>query len=140
MARMETVGIDEIINQMIKMGQQTGEVADEMLKAGALEMKRSWVRTIDKFDFIDSKEMRKHVGYPRKPKTINDVRTIDVYPQGIDKKRKTPIRNAAKAFYLHYGRENMDETHFVDIAEREAKPKSDAAMEARWKEFIEKGS
>lgn len=137
MARVNVVGMDAVLEDMKRMGELTGPVADQMLLAGAAVMKRSWKQSIQKHDFIDTHSMIDNVNFPKKPKSIQDVRTIDVYPQGKD---KNGTRNAEKAFILHYGRSNMDASNFVDEAEQNAKAESDAAMEKIWNHFIEKGS
>lgn len=136
MARLDMSGMDEVIQQMKNMQMLTSKIADEMLVAGAEVMEQSWKKTIARFGLIDTDDMRKSVGYTRKPKSINDVRSIDIYPQGKD---RDGVRNAEKAFVLHYGRSNMDPTAFVDVAEQEAKAEADAAMEKIWDDFIENG-
>ena len=136
MARLDMSGMDEVLKQMKDMQMLTGKVADEMLMAGAEVMKEAWKDTITRFELINNDDMRKSVGYPRQPKSINDVRTIDVYPQGKD---RNGVRNAEKAFVLHYGRSNMDPTEFVDVAEQQGKAEADAVMEKIWDNFIENG-
>lgn len=137
MAKLTIDGLDETVEQMARMKQLTGHVADQMLLAGAAVMKRSWKETITRHDFIESHSMIDHVNFPRKPKTVLDVLSIDVYPQGKD---DNGVRNAEKAFILHYGRSNMDASHFVDEAEQKAKAETEAAMVKIWNHFIEKGS
>ena len=136
MARLDMSGMDEVLKQMKDMQMLTGKVADEMLMAGAEVMKEAWKDTITRFELINNDDMRKSVGYPRQPKSINDVRTIDVYPQGKD---RNGVRNAEKAFVLHYGRSTMDPTEFVDVAEQQGKAEADAVMEKIWDNFIENG-
>lgn len=136
MARLDMSGMDEVIEQMKNMQMLSSEVADEMLLAGAEVMKKSWQKSISRFGLIDTGDMLKSVGYPRKPKNINDARTIDVYPQGKD---RDGVRNAEKAFVLNYGRSNMDPTGFVDFAEEQAEAERDAAMKRIWDNFIENG-
>lgn len=136
MARLDMSGMDEVIEQMKNMQMLSSKVADKMLLAGAEVMKKSWQQTISRFGLIDTGDMLKSVGYPRKPKDVNDARTIDVYPQGKD---RDGVRNAEKAFILHYGRSNMDPTEFVDFAEEQAEAECDAAMKRIWDNFIENG-
>ena len=130
-----------VVDDMIRMGQLVGPVADEMLLAGAEEMKKAWVGAINLFGHVDNKTMRDNVK-PTKIKTLgNHEKSIFVYPQGSDRNnQKKPRRNAEKAFVLHYGRSNMDGSHFVAKAETDGEPKALAAMEARWDQFLENGS
>lgn len=137
MAKMRIEGMDAVVDDMIRMGQQVGPVADRMLLAGAEIVKQTWKNAIQRHDFIDKHDMIDSVGYSRKPQIVQEVRSIAVYPQGKDRKG---IRNAEKAFVLHYGRNNMDASNFVDEAETEAAPRAEAAMVEIWNDFIEKGS
>ncbi len=131
-------GLDETVEQMIRMGQLTGHVADEMLMAGADEMKIAWQNAITMYDHIDTGDMKRKVGYNKMPKSVMESKKLlEIYPQGKDKQG---TRNAEKAFVLHYGKSREDGSHFVDKAETDGEPKAAAAMEARWDRFIEKGS
>lgn len=136
MAKLMIEGMDETIKEMARMGQLTGQVADEMLLDGSAEMKTAWQNAITMFGHVDTGEMRKSIGFAKKPKSLMDTKFSDIYPQGKDKKG---VRNAEKAFILHYGKSKEDGSHFVDKAEADGEPKATAAMEARWDRFIEKG-
>lgn len=138
MAKMIIDGLDETVEQMARMGQLTGHVADEMLLAGADEMKIAWQNAITMYDHIDTGDMKRKVGYNKMPKSVMESKKLlEIYPQGKDKQG---TRNAEKAFVLHYGKSREDGSHFVTKAETDGEPKAAAAMEARWDQFIEKGS
>ena len=47
MAQFSTDGIDSIAEEMAWMGEAAGETADEMLLAGAEEVKRAWQETAE---------------------------------------------------------------------------------------------
>lgn len=136
MARLEAKGIDELINELIRIGQDTGPVADRMLMEAAPEVKKCWQDSARKHGHIDTGDMVNSINFPRKPRTVSGVRRIDIYPQGKDSKG---VRNAEKAFILHYGRSGKLGTHWVDDAEKAAEPRVQAAMERVFDEFIEKG-
>lgn len=119
MARFRTEGLDDIIDDMAAMGQSTGELADEMLFAGAEEVKKAWKAAIRKHKHIDTGAMLDSVDYSRKVKQIGDIKSVDIYPQGKDKKG---VKNAEKAFILHYGTSKRPGTHFVDDADDIAAP------------------
>ena len=141
MAKLKVDGLEMVVSDMIRMGQMVGPVADEMLIAGAGQMKTDWQDSITLFGHEDTGTMRKSVK-PTKIKALgNSEKQIYVYPQGVDKNnQKKPRRNAEKAFVLHYGRSNMNGSHFVAKAETDGEPKARAAMEARWDQFLENGS
>ena len=119
MARFRTEGLDDIIDDMAAMGESTGELADEMLFAGAEEIKKAWKAAIRKHKHIDTGAMLDSVDYSRKVKQIGDIKSVDIYPQGKDKKG---VKNAEKAFILHYGTSKRPGTHFVDDADDIAAP------------------
>lgn len=135
MARFNTTGIDSLIKEMEALGELAGETADEMLQAGAEQVKQAWKASAVKHGHVDTGDMVKSIGFSRKPKTANDVKSIDIYPQGKDKKG---VRNAEKAFVLHYGTSQMRGTQWVDEADEQAGEPATAAMEAVWDEAMRK--
>ena len=82
------------------------------------------------------------IGYPRTPKTVGDVRTIDIYPQGNSTytigrdgkkvKRKKPVRNAEVAFIKHYGTSKTPGTFWVDDADDMSQEPVQTIMEQIW--------
>jgi hypothetical protein len=100
MARFEMDGFDELLAEMKRMGELSGETADKMLMAGAEQAKQAWKESAERQNLKDTTDMINSIGYSRAPKTAGDIRTIDIYPQGKDRKG---VRNAEKAFILNYG-------------------------------------
>lgn len=136
MARFSTSGIDDIIRDMRKMGETSGDAAKAMLQAGAEEVKKAWKQAAEEHELRDTGDMIASIGFAREPKSINDVLTIDIYPQGTDHKG---VRNAEKAFVLHYGTSKLPATRWVDDADRYSEQYAIPAMEKAWDEFIETG-
>lgn len=101
MAYFEVDGFDELIEDMAASGEASGQLADEMCLEAARITKEHWEKEILSHGYVDTGAMISSVGYPRRPKTIGDIKTIDIYPQGRDHKG---VRNAEKAYILHYGR------------------------------------
>lgn len=120
MARFRTEGLDDLIEKMTELELTTGELADEMLIAGAEEVREAWKESIKKHELIDTGDMLESVNYSRKVEKINDIKRVDIYPQGKDRKG---IKNAEKAFILHYGTAKIPATHFVDDADELAGPR-----------------
>ena len=129
MARFDMSGLDGIIRDMQAMGQDTGPVADAMLMTGAEQVAEAWRRSAEEHELRDTGDMIASIGYPRKPSGIGSAKSIDIYPQGVDRKG---VRNAEKAFILHYGRSNMKGDHFVDNAERIAEQNAVPVMQEIW--------
>lgn len=137
MAKLSFDGLDDVVKQMEQMGQMGGKVAEEMLLAGATEMEKAWQESIRRFGHVKYGDMLKSVGSTKIKPVKTGGKTLEVYPKGKDRKG---VRNAEKAFILHYGKKGLVASHFVETAEKEGEPKAAAAMEARWDRFIQKGS
>lgn len=114
MARFDVSGLDEAIRWMEQMGEETGELADRMLLAGAEKVREAWREAVTLHKHKVTNEMFESIGYARKPKTIDGVKTIDIYPQGKDSKG---VRNAEKAFILHYGARSNPGSRWIDDAD-----------------------
>lgn len=136
MARFDTAGLDELLSDMKRHGELLGETADKMLMAGAEEVKAAWESAIELEGLVDTGDMLRSVGYARKPRTAGDIRIIDIYPQGKDRKG---MRNAEKAFVNHYGtsgEKGVKATHFVDIADELSSEGVMEAYERIWDEYL----
>lgn len=78
--------------------------------------------------------MIESIGFPKKPKLVGDVRMIDIYPQGKDRKG---VRNAEKAFILHYGTSKIAATHWVTDADRICDTTVVPAMQREFDKILE---
>lgn len=114
MARFSTDGLDSIIDDLKAIGELSGEMADEMLLAGAEEVKQAWRRAAKMHGHFDTGDMFNSINYSSKPKLVSDIKMIDIYPQGTDRKK---VRNAEKAFILHYGTSKRPGSHWIDTAD-----------------------
>lgn len=133
MARFDMSGLDPIIDEMREMGEESGAVAQEMILAMAEAVKQAWKRSAEEHGHRDTGEMINAIGYPRGPQTIGDVLTIDIYPQGKDHKG---VRNAEKAFVLHYGTSKLKASYWVDTADAYSEQTAIPAAEQIWDKFI----
>ena len=134
MARLEMDGFDELLAEMKRMGELSGEVADKMLMAGAEEVKKAWRQSAKRVPHRVSGDLIESIDYARKPKTAGDIRTIDIYPQGKDRKG---VRNAEKAFILNYGTKTRTASHWVDDADRASGEPVMQAMTEIWGKHLE---
>lgn len=132
MARMDTTGLDDLINEMQRLGQDEGPVVDEMLDAAAGIIREHWKETAKDHGHVDTGAMVESVDFTVKGKSRALYR--DIYPQGKDAKG---VRNAEKAFILHYGKHNMPGSYWVDEAEMKAGPEAIEACQDIWDRFLQ---
>ena len=133
MARFDTSGIDDIIDEVTRLGDAGREVGDKMLMAAAEEVKDAWRASARKHNLKDTGDMIESIDYAKKPKDVGGVRTIDIYPQGKDRKG---VRNAEKAFIHEYGSSSIPAKHWVTKADEASGPKVQVAMEKIFDDFI----
>lgn len=132
MARFDTSGLDAVLEEMKQEEQLTGPAADAMLMAGAEEVKKAWKRSAEEHGHRATGAMIESIGYAREPKQADDVRSIDIYPRGKDKKG---VRNAEKAFILNYGTSKMHGSGWVDDADKYSEETAIPAMIQVWENY-----
>lgn len=129
-------GIDELAAELQELGQlDNGNLTEKMLNAGAEVIAEEWKKGIDgtvKSGGRSTGEMSASVAPSKKIKRTGDVSATTIYPQGKDRKG---VRNAEKAFILHYGKSGQLGTRFVDKVEEAAEERATAAMEKVFEEF-----
>jgi hypothetical protein len=145
MARFNTSGVDEVVAEMKRKGELAGPTAEKMLFAGAEEVKSAWKSAAEAYGFHSTGDMIESVGFPRTVNRSSDILSIDIYPQGKSSrffkngktyKRKKPVRNAEKAFILHYGSGSIDASHWVDTADAMARPRVEVVMKQIWDDHL----
>lgn len=143
--KIETTGIDEVLEQMGKMQQLTGEVAQAMLCAGGNVMQREWINEAERRKHRKSGKMIENIGFG-KPRTKGGTLQVEIYPQGYGNpqgKKKTRTRNSVKAFVLHHGRGGkrpIKADNWVDSIVLKATDESNQAMADVWGKFIATGN
>ena len=133
MARFDMSGLDDIIRDMERLGQASGQVADEMLIKGAECVREAWRRSAEEHGHRDTGAMIESINYARPTSGAGSAKSIDIYPQGVDGKG---VRNAEKAFILHYGTSRIPGSCWVDDADRYSEETAPQAMAAVWDEYI----
>ena len=136
MARFETAGITDLIKEMERMGQASGEVAEAMVNAAVYVIRDAWVESAENHDLKNYGDMIDSIGFPAPVQNVGGIVYRDVYPQGKD---RNGVRNAEKAFVLNYGRHNLEPTYWVDEADAAAGPKVQQRLEELWGEFLDTG-
>lgn len=133
MAKMDTEGMDALIEQMRRLGQDEGPVAEEMIRRGSEIIAEEWKKTAEAHGHRETGAMIASIKADGHPTHMGSFIYQDIYPRGKD---KHGVRNAEKAFILHYGRANAPGDYWVDEAEQKAKPAVQAACEEIWERFI----
>jgi len=152
MSTFSSKGLDEIISDMDKMGASVSFLHDIMLVDGADIIKESWKQEAGKRTMFITHEMINSINYKIKKKEPNSLK-VDIVPMGRDKKG---VRNAEKAFILHYGTSprrrptskpkknkkypgpGIPPTHWVDDAEGKAVPLVEKKLLARYDDWLAK--
>lgn len=137
MARFDTSGLDDVMREMTRMGEQTGDVAQAMIQTGAYYVREAWRRAADEMDHRITGDMIESIGYARYPSSFGEALYIDIYPQGKDRKG---VRNAEKAFILHYGSSKLQGSRWVDLADEYSEETAIPAMRQVWEKYIETGT
>ena len=133
MARFDTSGLDSLIGQMQKLGQNEGPVAEEMVNAAVEVIRDEWRKSAQAHGHIDTGAMIESIGYGPGPVRAGGLLYRDVYPQGRDSKG---TRNAEKAFILQYGCRRFPGSHWIDDADDKSAAPVQAACEAIWDRFL----
>lgn len=139
MAKFSVNGIDELAADLQRLGQlDNEELVADMLDAGAEVVADEWIHGIleaTKPDGRSTGDMASSVAPTKGIKKIGDVSAKEIYPHGKDRKG---VRNAEKAFILHYGKSGQAPTRFVDAVEEDAKDETFTAMENVFNNYLEK--
>lgn len=140
----EIYGLDDLAEMIEQYQLNAQEVYEDMLVAGAKEIKACWKRAADKHGLKDTGEMIAAISYRLDRQKLNAY----IYPRGNSTRttfdgrsitRKKPVRHATKAFILHYGTKRFAATYWVDTAMDEADETVPQILYKRWSDFIEKG-
>lgn len=133
MATFNTSGIRPLIDEMTRLGQNVGPVAEQMCMAAAEEIRMAWRKSAYEHGLVDTGAMFDSITYPNQPTAIGGLLAIDVYPQGKDARG---VRNAEKAFILHYGSSRIKPTYWVDAADVYSAQPVQQRLQAIWDQFL----
>lgn len=137
MARFDTSGIEEIILNMERLGQNVGPVAEEMCMAAVEAIRDAWRQSAEMHGHRDTGDMIASIGFGERPIRAGSIVYNDVYPMGRDHKG---VRNAEKAFILHYGTSRKPGSYWVDDADEMSAGPVEARIREIWDRFLESGS
>lgn len=138
MADFKASGIADLATEMKRLGQlDNGELVEKMLNAGAQVVKTEWEngirKTVKNKDKRSTGELEKSVKVDKKVTLSQGVSSKNIAPSGKDSKG---VRNAEKAYILHYGKSGQAATLFVDEVESKAEEKAVEKMQNVFNEFM----
>ena len=138
MADFKASGIAELAAEMKNLGQlDNGELVEKMLDAGAQVVKTEWEngirKTVKNKDRSSTGALEKSVKVDKKVTILQGVSSKNIAPSGKDSKG---VRNAEKAYILHYGKSGQPATLFVDEIESKAEEKAVEEMQNVFNEFM----
>ena len=143
MARFQTVNVDEMARELMRMGKATGPMVREMVNEGAAVITDTWKNVIREIPHVDERDMVDSV-QADDARQSGGATVSEIYPRGKDRKG---VRNAEKAFLLHHGwkagktgkgkkgtkskgrKGAYQGDNFVDTVEKECTEAVDYAME-----------
>ena len=128
MARMTFSGIDEIQEALFRESERLERKATEMLGEAGKVVTKAWQDVITEHGHVETGAMRDSVRASAVKKS-GEAYTSSIYPHGVDGHK---VRNAEKAFILHYGTSKRRGDHFVDEAEARSQEAAEAAMARVW--------
>ena len=143
MAKLSTVGLDDIINNIARRTEKAVRKIPKMLEAGAAVLVDAQKAEIDQMiaqglakEPAHRGESTRSLGELKKSIKKSKVKTdrggmqyIEVYPQGKDSKGED---NATKGFVLEYGRSNMSGYPWMTTANEKAADRVSEAQRAIW--------
>lgn len=138
MAQFEIDGLTELVKAMEAMGHGVGQVADAVLLAGAGAARDVWREVAESYGLRATGDMIESVGFAKKPNTARGQLYIDIYPQG-NSSDKRHIRNATKAYWLHYGDPDHKGAGWIDAVDIKAGDPVTEAEVGVWEQFIQSG-
>ena len=135
MALFNGEGFNELLSDLKTNGDMLDVAAPEILEAGAAVVADAWRDAIKAHDLIDSGDMLESVGHSEIVNTETEKK-VAIYPQGRDHKG---VRNAEKAYVLHYGTSKIHGSHWVDEADQDADPMVQDVFEKIWDRHLKGG-
>ena len=148
MPRMLCEGFEALARELAEEPLRAAARTPRLLQAGAQAVAQGWREEAEERDFRRTGGLIASIGYEKTAGRARDLRYIDIYPQGKDRRG---TRYAAVAYILHYGTPGsagarakrhgkkfpgpgIPKTLWVDDAEARSEEKAREAMRRAWEE------
>lgn len=125
MAEFTVSGLNEQMEELLRLGQVPDEVKTEILTAGGTVLKDEQAKVAREMGIYDKDNDSRHavesIGLS-KVKLTEDGGKVSVTFKGkrTDKNHKKPVRNAEIMFVNHYGKRGQDPRPFATVANARA--------------------
>ena len=143
---MRVDGLEQLADELKHLGDNTEDIRTELLALGGEIVAKAWKDEAQERGHVQTGQMLRNI---RADKAVRDQESVAIYPRGWSRttlgkggkeiRRKTPERNAAKAFILHYGRSKRRGDYWVDSAEERARRVLPDALDTKFLELTEGG-
>lgn len=138
MADIVFEGMDELARMLNSVENAAEEATPQILDEAGSIIAREWETSAEKSGHYITRGLIRHIKPHRKIKNGESYTLI--YPDGNHPehkdKTKRPMRYAAIAFILHYGRSTSPGTRWVTKAEENAKPKLQQMLSQKWEAIM----
>lgn len=143
MAEISFDGVRELEKNLGALVGELDSIQDDMLEEGGKIIAESWKTELERAGHRDTGRLISSVSVHRKQLRTGD-KSVEIYPKGNHPTHKDgkgkPMRMAAIAFILHYGRSGHSGSRFVTKAEMAAEAKIEKRITSLIKQKInEKG-
>ena len=128
MARMQFSGTEDVMRELLMENERMERKATEMLGEAGKVVTKALQDVIEERGHVDTGAMKESVRASAVKKS-GSARVTTIYPHGKDAKG---VRNAEKAYIIHYGTSKRRGDHFVDEAEERAMDAAEQTMQEVW--------
>lgn len=141
MGAIYSSGVDDLLAELERLEEDTDQVLDDLMDAALVEVEYAWQQAAKMHGFEPPGKSGKGTG-----SMINSIghtpirkgrdgRYSEVTSGGVDSKGTS---NDMKAFYQHYGTENVTPTYWIEDAEAIARPAVEQHQQMVWDAYINK--
>lgn len=131
MAKVDFTGLADFEARLKRREKAATEAVPAMLAAGAEVLVKAEQDEIERHDLIDKHALIDSIK-PTKIKTVGSESSVEVYPQGKDKKG---ARNATKGFVHEYGSSSIEAKPWHSTAVEKSTEAVREAMNKKWEQI-----
>lgn len=135
MAKFNVVGFEDVERELLMRSKKAETAVPKMLKAGAEVLVKGQKQVSREMGVYDTGDFHDSIK-ATKIKEKDGAQSVDVYPQGTDRKG---VRNAEKGFIAEYGTSRIEARPWMSTANARYAKEVHDAMRAAWEESATDG-